>query len=73
MLYSHWNTFLYFELKFEFTKKKNVLFSFSPLDCLLPAQQYHGPGPILCHIFQVNKPHISHLDNVDYFELLFKV
>lgn len=61
------------ELKFEFTKKKIgvmccqlfliFLFSFPPLDCLLPAQQYHGPGPVLCHIFQVSESDICHLDN----------
>lgn len=36
-------------------------FSFSSssiIDRLLPAQQYHGPCPVLCDIFQVREPNI---------------
>lgn len=37
----------------------NCLFSSSPwTDCVLPAQQHHGPRPVLCDIFQVSHPNV---------------
>lgn len=37
----------------------NCLFSSSPwTDCILPAQQHHGPRPVLCDIFQVSHPNV---------------